>query len=47
MRVALAQLDYHIGNFELNTQKIIDKIILAKSKKADIVVFSEFNRCAA
>ncbi|MCX6190045.1 MAG: NAD+ synthase [Bacteroidetes bacterium] len=45
MRVALAQLDYHIGNFELNTQKIIDKIILAKSKKADIVVFSELSIC--
>jgi NAD+ synthase (glutamine-hydrolysing) len=41
MRIALAQLDYHIGNFESNTQKIIDKINLAKSKKADLVVFAE------
>ena len=45
MRVALAQLDYHIGNFELNTQKIIDKIVLAKSKKVDLVVFSELCIC--
>ena len=45
MRIALAQLDYHIGNLEYNTQKIIDKIILAKSKKVDIIVFSELSIC--
>ncbi len=45
MRIALAQLDYHIGNFDSNTQKIIDKIILAKSKKVDLVVFSELSIC--
>jgi NAD+ synthase (glutamine-hydrolysing) len=45
MRIALAQLDYHIGNFELNTRKIIDKIELAKSKKVDLVVFSELCIC--
>lgn len=45
MRIALAQLDYHIGNFEMNTKKIIDKITLAKSKKSDIIVFSELSIC--
>ncbi len=45
MRIALAQLNYHIGNFELNTRKIIDSIILAKQKKVDLVVFSELSIC--
>lgn len=41
MKIALAQLNYHIGNFESNTQKIISHIELAKTKGADIVVFAE------
>ena len=41
MKIALAQLNYHIGNFESNTQKIISHIELAKAKGADIVVFAE------
>ncbi len=45
MRIALAQLDYHIGNFEANTAKIIQKITLAKSKRVDLVVFSELCVC--
>lgn len=45
MKIALAQLNYHIGNFESNTQKIISNIALAKSKGADIVVFAELAIC--
>jgi NAD+ synthase (glutamine-hydrolysing) len=41
MKIALAQLNYHIGNFEYNTQHIISHIALAKSKGADVVVFAE------
>ncbi|WP_461788559.1 NAD+ synthase [Pedobacter sp.] len=45
MKIALAQLNYHIGNFESNTQKIISNIDLAKAKGADIVVFAELAIC--
>ena len=43
MKIALAQLNYHIGNFEKNTEKIIHHIGLAKEKGADLVVFSELS----
>ncbi|MDQ8004680.1 MAG: NAD+ synthase [Pedobacter sp.] len=45
MKIALAQLNYHIGNFESNTQKIISNVALAKAKGADIVVFAELAIC--
>ncbi|MDY0280076.1 MAG: NAD+ synthase [Salinivirgaceae bacterium] len=45
MKIALAQLNYHIGNFELNTQKIINAVAEAKQQKADLVVFSELAIC--
>lgn len=45
MNIALAQLNYHIGNFEYNTKKIIDNIHLAKAKGADLVVFAELAVC--
>ncbi|TZF80917.1 NAD+ synthase [Pedobacter sp. BS3] len=41
MKIALAQLNYHIGNFEANTEKIIHAVERAKSEGADLVVFSE------
>jgi NAD+ synthase (glutamine-hydrolysing) len=41
MKIALAQLNYHIGNFESNTGKILDCIQKAKSENADLIVFSE------
>ncbi len=43
MKIALAQLNYHIGNFEDNSEKIIRHLSLAKSKGADLVVFSELS----
>lgn len=45
MKIFLAQQNYHIGNFEINTQKIIDVILAAKSQSADLVVFSELSVC--
>ena len=45
MKIALAQQNYHIGNFEKNRQKIIDGIRWAKQQNADLVVFSELCIC--
>lgn len=45
MKIAVAQLNFHVGNFEANTQKIISKINEAKSEQADLVVFSELAVC--
>lgn len=45
MKIALAQLNYHIGNFEANTEKIISNIQSAKDKGADLVVFAELAVC--
>ncbi|NQT76652.1 MAG: NAD+ synthase [Bacteroidetes bacterium] len=41
MKIALAQINYHIGNFESNTSKIIAAIENARSAGADLVVFAE------
>jgi len=46
MKIALAQLNYHIGNFENNIAKIRKTIATARAQKADIVVFSELAVCA-
>jgi len=43
MKIAIAQLNYHIGNFEQNTAKIIAHIGKAKAEGADIVVFTELS----
>ena len=45
MKIILAQQNYHIGNFESNTHKIIEAIKSAKNKNADIIVFSEMSIC--
>lgn len=45
MKIALAQQNYHIGNFEENSRKIISAIEEAKKQQADIVVFSELSVC--
>lgn len=45
MKIALAQQNYHIGNFEENTRKIIEGIDWAKQQGADLVVFSELCVC--
>lgn len=45
MKIFVAQQNYHIGNFESNTQKIIHAILEAKSQRADLIVFSEMCIC--
>jgi len=45
MRIALAQLDYIIGDFELNTAKIIATIEKCRLQGADLVVFAELSIC--
>ncbi len=41
MKIALAQLNFIVGDFEYNTEKIRDHIKMAKEGNADLVVFSE------
>ncbi len=41
MKISMAQLNYHIGNFEGNLQKMLDAVRQAKKEGADIVVFGE------
>ncbi|MFA5418768.1 MAG: NAD+ synthase [Bacteroidales bacterium] len=41
MKIALAQLNYHIGNFDSNVNKILHSIQKAKSQGAELIVFSE------
>jgi NAD+ synthase (glutamine-hydrolysing) len=45
MKIAMAQQNYHIGNFESNTQKIIQAIQKAKQEGAELVVFTELCVC--
>lgn len=45
MKIFLAQQNYHIGNFDLNTQKIIAAINTAKQAGGDLIVFSEMSIC--
>ena len=45
MKIILAQQNYHIGNFESNTHKIIEAIQFAKNKNANLIVFSEMCIC--
>lgn len=45
MKIFLAQQNYHIGNIEANTQKIISAIEAAKAQGGDLIVFSELSVC--
>ncbi len=45
MKIAVAQLNFHIGNFEGNLGKMLEAVAEAKSQGADIVVFSELATC--
>ena len=41
MKIALSQLNYHIGNFDSNVEKIISEIDKAEKAGADLIVFAE------
>ncbi len=45
MRISIAQLNYHIGNFEGNLQKMLKAIEQAKQQQADLICFSELATC--
>ncbi len=45
LKIVLSQLNYHTGNFDSNTDKMISVIEQAKSNGADLVVFSELSVC--
>jgi len=45
MKITIAQLNYHIGNFEGNTAKMISAIEEAKKEGAEIICFSELATC--
>ena len=45
MKIAVAQQNYHIGNFSANVQKIIHAIAEARSKGAELILFSELSVC--
>lgn len=45
MKICIAQQNYHIGNFEENTNKILCAIDEAKKQGADIILFSEMSVC--
>ena len=45
MKIFLAQQNYHIGNIEANTEKIIGAIEAAKQQGGEIIIFSELCIC--
>ena len=45
MKIFLAQQNYHIGNIEANTEKIIAAIEQAKAQNGEIIMFSELSVC--
>ena len=45
MKIGLAQLNIHVGNFRTNTDKIIAAIHTASEQGAELVVFSELSVC--
>jgi len=45
MKIAVAQLNYHIGNFEKNLDKMLSQVKRADRDGADLIVFSELAIC--
>ncbi len=45
MKIVIAQINYHIGNFEKNTTSILQAINAAKKQNCDLVVFAELAIC--
>ncbi len=43
MKIAIAQLNYHIGNFEGNLQKMLQATAEARGKGADLIIFGELS----
>ncbi len=45
MKISLAQINHHIGNFDGNLQKMLEAVAIAKSQGSDIVCFGELATC--
>ena len=45
MKIAIAQLNYHIGNFDGNLEKMLRAVQEAKDSAADLIVFGELSTC--
>ncbi len=45
MKISIAQLNYHIGNFEGNLAKMLRAVEQAKQDGADLICFSELATC--
>ena len=45
MKIALSQLNYHIGNFEKNVGNIKSEIEKARNNGVDLILFSELSVC--
>lgn len=45
MKIALAQINYHIGNFEGNLSKMLTAVESAKKQGADLICFPELAVC--
>jgi len=41
MKITVAQINYHVGNFEANVEKMLQAVKEAKAAGSDIVCFSE------
>lgn len=46
MKIAIAQLNFHIGDFEGNLAKMLDAIAQAKAQQTDLICFTELSVCA-
>lgn len=45
MKISIAQLNFHIGNFEGNLSKMLEAVETAKAEGADLICFSELSTC--
>lgn len=45
MRISIAQLNFHIANFEYNTKVIVEAIRSARERGVDLILFSELSVC--
>ena len=43
MKITLAQINFHIGNFEGNVAKMLEAIASAKKESADLICFPELS----
>lgn len=46
MKIAIAQLNFHIADFDGNLSKMLSAIAEAKAQQADLICFSELSVCA-